>query len=184
MPNLRVPVEVLREIDERARAHGVRMLVIGAAARDLVVHAPTAARSRRATLDVDVAIAVDRPGFEAFTHGLDRVRGSEHKFLVLGTDVDVVPYGDIETDRTVLLNDGHQLDVNGLGEAAQTSIHVLLGGGLRLEVASLPAQTALKVLAWRDRHRDNPKDGLGEAHGWIGQPRPARRLRRRLSPRT
>ena len=58
----------------------------------------------------------------------------------------------------VVLNEDHVLDVNGLSEAARTAVRVQLADDLRLEVASLPAQAALKVLAWRDRHMENPKD--------------------------
>lgn len=163
VPDLPVPHEVLRELSDRATRHGIEMLVIGAAARDLVVYAPTE-RSKRATVDVDVAIAVDRMQFERFTRGWERVRESEHKFKVLGVEVDVVPFGPMELCRTVELNDGHRLDVNGLAEAARTAVLVLLRDGLEIKVASLPAQAALKILAWRDRHHDNPKDGqdLGE----------------------
>ena len=155
---LPVPVDVLRIIEGRARFLDVSVLVIGAAARDLVVHAVTGSRSPRATLDVDVAVAVDSAGFSIFTEPWERVQGNEHKFLVLDVEVDVVPFGTVETDRRVELNDGHLLDVNGLEEAARTSVEVQLADDLRMRVASLPAQAALKVLAWRDRHRDNSKD--------------------------
>lgn len=120
VPDLPVPHEVLSALSDRAEQHGIEMLVIGAAARDLVVHAPTE-RSKRATDDVDVAVAVDRVQFERFTHGWERVRGSEHKFTVLGIEVDVVPFGPMERGRTVELNDGHRLDVNGLAEAGRAA---------------------------------------------------------------
>lgn len=158
--DLPVPVAVLRELRERAAALSVEMLVIGAAARDMVVHVATQDQPVRATLDVDVAVAVDRDGFEAFTRDLQRLRGSEHKFLLLGVEVDVVPFGPIEKDRSVVHNDGHRLDVTGVAEAARSAVTVDLPDGLKVEVASLPGQAALKVLAWRDRHRDNSKDGL------------------------
>lgn len=157
---LPVPVAVLRELRERAAALDVELLVIGAAARDMVVQAATQGQPARATLDVDVAVAVDRGGFEAFTRDLQRVRKSEHKFLLLGVEVDVVPFGPIEEDRSVVLNEGHRLDVTGVAEAARSAVTVDLPDGLKVKVASLPAQAALKVLAWRDRHRDNSKDGL------------------------
>lgn len=161
---LPVPVEVLRELQERAERLGLTMLVIGAAARDLVVHALTQQQVVRATLDLDVAIAVDREGFEEFTRGLDPVRNSEHKVHVLGIEVDVVPFGPMERDRHVELNDGHVLDVNGLAEAAATAVAVNLPNGVTVHVASLPAQAALKVLAWRDRHLKNTKDALDLRH--------------------
>lgn len=92
-----VPVETLAVLAERARSQGARMTVIGAVARDLVVHAPTMAAPQRATLDVDIAIAVDEVAFRTFTQGLDRVKGNEHRFIISGIAADVVPYGPIET---------------------------------------------------------------------------------------
>lgn len=161
---LPVPVEVLRELTERAERLGLTMLVIGAAARDLVVHAVTKQHVVRATLDLDVAVAVDREGFAEFTRGLQPVRDSDHKVRVLGMEVDVVPFGPMERDRRVELNDGHVLDVNGLAEAAATAVVVNLPSGVTVHVASLPAQAALKVLAWRDRHLKSTKDALDLRH--------------------
>ncbi|MGD8199097.1 hypothetical protein ACQE98_00365 [Ornithinimicrobium sp. W1679] len=156
--DLPVPLDVVAAVEERAQSLNIPTLLIGAVARDLVVHGPTAARSPRVTLDVDVAIAVDRAGFEAFTRGWPGVRGSEHSFLVCGVEVDVVPFGPLESDRSVEFDDGHVLDVNGLAEAAGTAVVVVLPGGLEVHSASLPAQAALKVLAWRDRRARTPKD--------------------------
>lgn len=140
------------------------MLVIGAAARDLVVHAATGQQPVRATQDIDVAIAVDREGLQAFTRGLEPIRNSDHAFRVLGAEVDIVPFGPIAQDLRVELNDGHVLDVNGLVEAAETSVAVHLPSGPIVQVASLPAQAALKVLAWRDRHMASQKDALDLRH--------------------
>ena len=50
--------------------------------------------------------------------------------------------------------------LSALQEAYATSIAVRMPHGTELRVASAPAQTALKVLAWRDRRDVNPKDGL------------------------
>lgn len=157
---LQVPTEVLRELEQRAARLGADMVVIGAAARDLVVHAAVGEEPVRATLDVDVAIAVDDAGFAGFTQGLELIRRTGHRFRVLRVEVDVVPFGPVETNRHVLLRDGHRLDVTGLAEAAATAVQVEMPCGLTLKVASLPAQAALKVLAWRDRHMRNTKDAL------------------------
>lgn len=154
-----VPEAVVAELAGRARRAGLDILVIGAAARDLVVHAPIRTTTTRATLDVDIAVAVGGPGeVSALTAGLDRVRGSEHTFTVLGVEVDVVPFGGLERDRKVRFPDGNQLDVNGIAEALRTSVEVVLPAGTTVRVASLPAQAVLKVLAWRDRRFDSTKD--------------------------
>ncbi|KRE38860.1 hypothetical protein ASG73_00350 [Janibacter sp. Soil728] len=76
-----VPVELMEMLDSRSRALSLPMVLIGAAARDLCVHAPVAERSSRSTADVDIAIAVPHgEAFAEFTSGFDAVRGAEHKF--------------------------------------------------------------------------------------------------------
>lgn len=158
-----VPVaeEVLTELAARCRALDLEFLVVGAAARDLVIHALQRSDPIRATKDIDIAVAV-RVGeqFTELAEQLTRKGRSEHTFEVLEVDVDVVPFGGIEQGRTVRFADDRLLDVNGLQEAHDTSVLVRMPHGTELQVASAPAQTALKILAWRDRHHANPKDGI------------------------
>lgn len=59
-----------------------------------------------------------------------------------------------------MVADDHLLDVTGLHEAYSTSVTVRMPHGRELQVASPAMQTALKILAWRDRHLENPKDGV------------------------
>ena len=97
----------------------MQVLLVGAAARDLVVHAPRHAITRRGTKDVDIAIAVTGEGdFDDFVQGLQRVGKAEHSFLVFGVEVDAVPFGSIEENRKITFADDHELDVTGLDEAS------------------------------------------------------------------
>lgn len=154
-----VPVEVVAVLDDRARAHSIPMVLIGAAARDLCVHAPLSEHPMRATRDVDVAVAVPRGEvFAEFTSAFAPVRGAEHTFRVLGIEVDIVPFGGIERRGAVTFADGSVLDVVGLSEALSSPDLVTLSPDLTVKVASIQAQSALKVLAWRDRHARDPKD--------------------------
>lgn len=158
-----IPVaeEVLAELASLCGELELEFIVVGAAARDLVIHALQRTDPIRATEDIDIGVAV-RIG-EQFTELADRLtrKGtSAHKFEVLGIEVDVVPFGEIEQGREVRFADDHHLDVNGLQEAHATSVPVRMPRGTELRVASAPAQSALKVLAWRDRHTANPKDGI------------------------
>lgn len=156
-----VPEEVLAELSESCRVLDLEFLVVGAAARDLVIHALQDTDPVRATEDVDIAVAVHgREQFTTLTGRLSRKGNAEHTFVVLGVDVDVVPFGGIERDREVRFADDHLLDVTGLQEAHSTSTLVRMPQGTEVRVATASAQTALKILAWRDRHHDNPKDGL------------------------
>ncbi|WP_151526456.1 hypothetical protein [Serinicoccus kebangsaanensis] len=156
--SLPVAVPVVEALQRRADSQGVSMVMIGAAARDIVVHAPLQQHSTRSTKDIDIAVGVSSDGYRRFTAGLLPLGGGGHKFVVDGAEVDVVPFGDVERDRQVHLGDGFRLDVNGVAEARATAVRVRLAPHLVVAVASLPAQAALKVLAWRDRQFDNPKD--------------------------
>lgn len=156
-----VPEEVLAELSRLCTDLDLDYIVVGAAARDLAIHARQRTAPVRATEDIDIAVAVrHEEQFSELTARLAPTGRSQHRFEVLGVDVDVVPFGGIERDRTIRFADDHLLDVNGLQEAHLTSVRVRMPRGAEIRVASAPAQTALKVLAWRDRHHTNPKDGL------------------------
>lgn len=152
---------VLAELASALGDLDIPFLVIGAAARDLAIHARQGATAVRATLDLDIAVAVDSSAeFEAIGARLPRSPHVPHRFDVLGTEVDVVPFGPVESGRSICFANDHRLDVTGLAEAAATSLPVLLPGGALVRVASPAAQTALKVLAWRDRGHGHSKDAL------------------------
>lgn len=159
--DIQVPEEVLAELSQLCMSLGLDYIVVGAAARDLAIHAQQKTAPLRATEDIDIAVAVRRgEQFTELTQRLTPSGRSQHRFAVLGVDVDIVPFGGIEQDRTIRFADDHLLDVNGLQEAHRTAECVRMPQGTELRVASPPAQTALKILAWRDRHFTNPKDGL------------------------
>lgn len=153
------PLRALGELRARGQETGVPWLVIGAVARDLVVHLPLGHAPARATKDVDIAIAVpSHDGFEAFARGLERRPSGAHAFSVAGIAVDVVPFGGIEADGTITFSDDHRMSVIGLTEAASSADRVKLSDDLTVSVAAIEAQCPLKVLAWRDRHATDTKD--------------------------
>lgn len=155
------PLEILLALAERARAMNRQWVVVGAAARDLVVHGPLGNAATRATTDVDIAIGVSRAeDLDDFTRGLLPLDAGTHKFSVLGVEVDIVPFGGVEVDGGVRFPDDHVLDVVGLQEAADHPDTVLLPSGVHIPVAPPELQVVLKLLAWRDRHHDTPKDAL------------------------
>lgn len=79
---------------------------------------------------------------------------------MLGIEVDVVPFGGNETDRSVTFTDGAVFDATGIAEAHSTPVVVRMPQGTEVRVASPAALTALKILAWNERHADNPKDAV------------------------
>lgn len=155
-----VPEEVLAEVSRALGQAGLDFLVIGAAARDLAIHSLQNAKPLRATLDVDIAIAVPtQQAYEELGSLLSRTGRSAHTFNVLGVEVDIVPFGGIERNRSVRFNDDHLLDVSGLQEVSTRAERVRMPRGTEVWAASAPAQAVLKILAWRDRHDGNRKDG-------------------------
>ncbi|WP_460771749.1 nucleotidyl transferase AbiEii/AbiGii toxin family protein [Mariniluteicoccus flavus] len=150
---------VIEELAAQAQTLGTKWLLIGAAARDLTVHAPLGNRPTRQTHDIDIAVAVQgTPHFQEFTSGFERIPNLDHKVRVLGVEVDVVPFGGLEEAGTVTFTDESRLDVVGLAEALEAPDIAQLAAHLAVPVASAEAQTALKILAWRDRGREDPKD--------------------------
>lgn len=154
-----IPMEVLETLVGRCAALDVEPLLVGAAARDVVLHG-IGVVAPRATLDVDLAVAMSSMD-ELTTFGAApefAVVGA-HKLKVCGVDVDVVPFGQVEVGREVAFGDGHVLAVSGLSEASADADLLHLPSGASLPVASLSSLCFLKLLAWRDRHHDTQRDG-------------------------
>ena len=153
---------VLQAVQDRARTCGVDIMLVGAAARDILIRNVVGSPPQRATRDVDIAVAVNSwSEVECLTSSMDPIRGGAHTFLVLGIEVDVIPFGGIESrDRTITWPDDHEMDVSGFAEALRSAVRVKLPGDITVPVASLAAQSLLKLLAWRDRHSQSTKDAI------------------------
>ena len=153
---------VLQEVQDRARTCGVDIMLVGAASRDILIRHVVGSPPQRATRDVDIAVAVKSwSEVKCLTRSMDPTRGVVHKFLVLGTEVDVIPFGGIESpERTITWPNDHEMDVFGFAEALSSAVRVKLPGDLTVFVASLAAQSLLKLLAWKDRHYQDRKDAI------------------------
>jgi predicted nucleotidyltransferase len=163
-PELRPLAELVRSLRSVADPTGVQFLLIGAAARDLMLRHAFSIPATRQTMDVDFGVAVaDWAAFELLRRAL--IDGGQfredkgvafHRFYhaASGLPVDVVPFGGIErTDRTIVWPSAQNkiFDCFGMREALTASVFVLLPGGVLVSVASIPALTILKVTAWVDR---------------------------------
>lgn len=163
--SLPVPVEWIAQVVEALRAEVDDLVIIGAAARDLLASHAAGLPIQRVTKDLDVAVAVSDMGSYRVATGRFDPHRAEPQFIYRGHPIDVIPYGAVERDRHVLFDSDHRLDVMGLAEAAASKVEVTLRPGLVVPVASLEAQGALKVLAWRDRRYDTrDKDAVDLAY--------------------
>lgn len=154
--------DVLQHLLEHARKENLDVLLVGAAARDVLIRHVTKAVPERATSDIDVAVAVaDWEEYRRLTSALESVGRSIHTFRVRGIDVDIVPFGSIESpDRTITWPDEHRMTTNGFREALRHAVMVTFPGEITVKVASLAAQVVLKLHAWSDRNLTTTRDAI------------------------
>jgi predicted nucleotidyltransferase len=144
----------------RAAAGDAPLLLIGAAARDLLLVHAHGIHPARATEDTDVALAVGSwSDFQRLQEALLRsgeftADGPPHRLWRGDQRLDIVPFGGVErSDRSIEwpTEGGDVMNVAGLAEALATAVAVTLPGGVSIDVASLPALALLKIWAWEDR---------------------------------
>jgi predicted nucleotidyltransferase len=158
----------LAAIDSACKGVGVPFFLVGALARDILLHhLRGVARSPRLTLDVDVAVAVESwDHFEELRQELLNDYDFEtskmpHRLLAPGPIVvDLVPFGAVEDDRhyiTLPPDDSFELSVVGFREALEMTETILLDG-TDIRVIPLSAFGPLKLLAWSERRLQTTRD--------------------------
>lgn len=182
MLKLELPLEpsvlrVIAAVQAGARAQSVEPLLVGAAARDLLLVHVHGQRVRRATKDVDFAVALS--SWEAFeqlkaqlvqNHGFvdDPSQKQRLKFTAegdgAGTTIDLVPFGEnLQVSHRGLLWPPEMevyMTVSGFEEALGSAQLVELQEDLQIKVASLPGLAILKLFAWGNRHLRDRKDAV------------------------
>lgn len=159
------PLARLIEAVQRA-SEGLRFLLAGAQARDLLLKHAHGIETGRQTSDVDFAFRVN--SWDEFLelrqrltrHGEFEPTKTIHKLRFRKTlEIDIVPFGPIErSDRTIEWPpDGEQtMSLFGFREAVEAHILVRLPEGQEVAIVSLPGLTLLKFAAWRDRRLVHP----------------------------
>lgn len=155
--DLPVPEALLQALVDACGPPG-SWVVIGATARDLALQAGAVELSRRATKDVDVAIAApDVAHFVQRVSGVGEPDPAWQRRILLGQQIDIVPYGGLEKDGEVSV-EGATLSVLGLAESAENADRLVLPSGGVLPVAPLELIAILKLLAFADRYPAQTKD--------------------------
>jgi predicted nucleotidyltransferase len=147
----------------------VEFLLMGAAARDIMLAHAHKIEVQRKTEDVDFAVMVnDWPQFESLRADLiksgdfsPRPGVATHKLRHLKSDLplDIVPFGGIErSNRTIAWppNGDTVFSCFGIREAFAATQWVRLPQCSPIRVPSIPALTILKIAAWDDRKRSQP----------------------------
>lgn len=140
--------------------------LIGAQARD-IWHAAAGKESRR-TMDVDFAILVaNGEQFNAVKevlkskHGYEELRRNTFKMShPNGTHIDILPFGDIAEDDTVIASGQGltRIKVNGFKEVAEAGIATAEIENAQYRLATLPAIALLKFIAYDDGPERRPND--------------------------
>lgn len=151
-------------------------VVVGATARDIVLHYGHGAALERATIDIDFAIEVPNwTVFDALKNRLCeqgfKTSNVQHRLISpMGTVVDIVPFGNIENGEASITwpPDGEVImNVLGFQEACDTAewVRVQERPKLDVPVATPAGLTLMKIIAWSDRARDlRRKDAMDIAY--------------------
>lgn len=165
--------EILTLLNHELASEKIDYFLVGASARDLLMHHVFGIKSGRATRDVDFAVAL--ASWEQFermnarllaTGRFSKGRESQRLYFEMerngyGYPVDLLPFGGIEKDDGQIAwpPDGKVvMNVIGYEEALRAAMAVQVTPHLTTTVVSLPAMAGLKLLAWKDRAETNSKD--------------------------
>lgn len=164
MPEL----EAVATLARVAKAYGLRTLLIGAFAREIVFDQQHGVRSYRATRDIDVGVHVatwtDYWAFisalvtAGFTHDTD------HKLRYLdGTELDLLPFGGVvdKNNQLTWMSGERVMSMDGFNSAdAHGELRDV--AGVQFRVANLSGLITLKLFAFRDRGTDLRSSDLGD----------------------
>ncbi len=161
---------VLEGISIVADSLQIPFFVIGATARDIILHYGFGLEIRRATQDIDLGIRVEN--WEEFglisekfiESGLFvQTREAQRFYFKESFPVDMVPFGRIsEPEETISWpqSEGVEMSTLGLRESYDTSVIVQIRSDPILEVkfTSLAGLSAMKLISWKDRYPERKKD--------------------------
>jgi len=161
MPLLPEQVESLRQLQELCRGFGADVVIIGAIAYRVWVDDP-----QRQTEDLDLAVALDFPEFEALTHALSDLgwrqdaRREQRWHSPQGGRLDLLPAGErlrkqgwVEWPRS-----GMRMSLVGFASVFASSPERVIAPGLVAKVVGLPLFALLKIVAFLDDPHSRQKD--------------------------
>ncbi len=155
-------VAIYVSVSDAANRLGIPFVVVGASARDLVLHYGHSARVQRATADVDFGIQVpDWSAFESLKDslldkGFNKTR-TQHRLKSPGNvPVDIVPFGQVEDEKSNIVwpPDGDWvMNVLGFQEVCNNAelVRIQDNPPVDIPVASPNGMAILKLIAWKDR---------------------------------
>lgn len=163
-------LRTIRLIDGVLQEAHVPYMLVGATARDLLLHHVHGQAITRFTYDVDFAILVDSwEQFEAVRQALlsapggsDRAR-MQHRLHYSAepsdpeTVVDIIPFGGLEDVEGRIAwppDDDVVMNMGAFQEVFDNAIHIELESNLIIRIPSIAGLTILKLFAWIDRRNE------------------------------
>lgn len=164
----RPEIEALSALIQTAEDNGIRVLVIGAYAREHIVDAVYQGQRYRATRDVDTSIRVE--SWSAYydliqqlqTDGGFRKIGDYTLKFKNGVEMDILPFGGVADENGNLTweNADRVLSLAGLDAVSRHSTQVTVDG-LTFSVPTVEGYIGIKLFAFRDRG-DRGSPDLGD----------------------
>jgi predicted nucleotidyltransferase len=176
--SLKIPLQpsiaaLLTVLSKFASAWEVRYFVIGANARDMLMHHVHGLPVRRASLDVDFGIVVETweeyqkmltalledASFRAHPKMMQRLYFSSSSNEEVC--IDLIPFGGVAApDQTVAWPPDMRtiMNVAGFDEAINNALSVHIGRETIVPVCSIPGLVITKLMAWLDRGDEDHKD--------------------------
>jgi predicted nucleotidyltransferase len=157
-------IAIYTAIDNVARELNIQYVVVGASARDLVLHYGYGAKIKRATADIDFGIQV--PDWQTFEVLSSKLIGAgfeeskiQHRLIYDDMKIDLVPFGAIQNDEAKISwppKGDVEMNVLGFQEAVENSVNVIIQDDPKIEIpVVMPAGLSLlKIICWTDRDAD------------------------------
>ena len=157
-------IAIYTAIENAARELNIQYVIVGASARDLVLHLGYGAKIKRATADIDFGIQVPNwQTFEALSAklietGFEATR-TQYCLNYDGMKIDLVPFGAIQDEAAKISwppKGDVKMNVLGFQEAVVNSVNVIIQNDPEIEIpVVMPAGLSLlKIICWTDRDAD------------------------------
>jgi predicted nucleotidyltransferase len=164
-------VNIIRHVVRAAESHQLRLFIVGAQARDLLLQYVYDLPVHRATNDIDFGIIVE--SWDEFTKLRDDLivdkKFQPHRIIrqrlvhESGLLIDLVPFGGLEEvsgqiswppDFSIVMSTA------GFPEAYETSVEIRIADDLIVKVASLAGLALMKIVAWDERRFERDVEDL------------------------
>ena len=165
-------IEVCQAVSAVADNLGFPFYIVGATARDIILHKAYGIEPLRATRDIDFGIKVSTMReFASLKKALvdtghfQESRAAQRLIFSNDLPVDIVPFGDVASEGDLIVwsppNDDSEMSILGFEEAFEHALSVRLSTTplVDVKVASPAGWALLKIISWHDRpFPDRQKD--------------------------